>query len=649
MKRFLWWIFILTSGVWALTPFKQGVNLTNWFQASSAHRIPFNAFDEHDLQNIQTLGCDVIRLPLNLQAMIGKAPDYPVDPLLFELLDRVVSWAEDLNLYLILDNHSFDPNVNTDTSIVRELIPLWKQIAAHYKNRSKYVLYEILNEPHGISDEAWNAIQQEVVQAIRSIDTVHTIVVGPAGWNSYTNLQYMPQYADSNLLYTFHFYEPFVFTHQGASWTSPSMITLSGVPFPYSASRMPACPADLKGTWIENALNDYPNHGTVGYVRQQLDMAFRFAQTRNLPIFCGELGVYMPNSPPSDRVIWYQIVREYLAQHQTPFTTWDYKGGFGLFEKGSNEQFDYDLNIPLLKALGLHTPPQKIFVPLPDSVGFALYDDFFGRHISATEYLSGGQLDFYNRQNPHRGSYNLYWSNAGQYNYIGFDFQPNKDLSVLKDRNFAVDFWVRASGQAANFVLRFIDTKTDDAQDHPWRMDYTVRASDIDWDGTWQHLQIKLKDFKEGGSWDNGWFNPQGKFDWSAVDLFEIVAGQNSLQGSELWFDDVYIANPQAVGLAQQELKSPASYRLEKAYPNPFNGNVRIEFSLSSQQHLRLEVFDIRGQKIRTLTQGLLTAGHHYVIWDGKDNRARSVSSGIYFLRLLASGNHSEQKIILMR
>ncbi len=61
----------------------------------------------------------------------------------------------------------------------------------------------------------------------------------------------MPVYPDTNLIYTFHFYDPFVFTHQGASWASPSLVPLSGVPFPYNSAAMPPCPDTLKGTWIE--------------------------------------------------------------------------------------------------------------------------------------------------------------------------------------------------------------------------------------------------------------------------------------------------------------------------------------------------------------------------------------------------------------
>lgn len=233
-------VFCLST-LQAQTPFSKGVNLTNWFQTASVRQIQFTKYTKQDFIRIKSLGCDVIRLPINLHFMTNGSPDYVIDPLFFDFLDQVVDWAEELQIHLLIDNHSFDPNVDTQPSIETVLLKVWPQMAAHYKNRSNYVYYEILNEPHGITTVAWCQIQQKVIAAIRAIDTKHTIVVGASGYNSYNELNNMPLYDDTNLIYTFHFYDPFMFTHQGATWTS-YMQDLAGVPFPYDAARMPATP-----------------------------------------------------------------------------------------------------------------------------------------------------------------------------------------------------------------------------------------------------------------------------------------------------------------------------------------------------------------------------------------------------------------------
>ena len=354
------------------TQFNKGINLTGWFQVNHPGEIHFTKYTKEDLEDIKSLGVDVIRLPINLHSMTYGAPNHELHPLFLNFLNKVIDWCEELDIHLILDNHTFDPAVNTDPNIGEILIPVWQNMAEEFKDRSELIYYEILNEPHGISDEVWNNIQIEVIDAIREIDTVHTIVVGPAGWNSYNNLDEMPIYDDDNLIYTFHFYDPFLFTHQGASWTDPSLVPLSGVPFPYNSNTMPSVPSELAGTWVESALNEYNNTGTISRVRELIDIAVQFKEERNVPIFCGEFGVYINNAPKIDRILWYNIVRTYFEARGIAWTNWDYHGGFGLYEEGgSDKELSQDnparskkqLNPPMLqypadRALGIQQQQQ---------------------------------------------------------------------------------------------------------------------------------------------------------------------------------------------------------------------------------------------------------------------------------------------------
>jgi endoglucanase len=544
LKYFLVWILLLkTSSLMAQeVPFHRGVNLTGWFQASGARQIQFTKYTRQDFENIKSLGCDVVRLPINLHYMTNGPPDYTFDPLFFEFLDEVVNWTEALEMHLILDNHTFDPAADTDPNVGNILEKVWAQMAEHYKNRSELLYYEVLNEPHGISDEQWNAIQQKVVETIRAIDTKHYIVVGPANWNSFHNLDEMPQYNDDKLIYTFHFYDPFIFTHQGASWVTPSMEPLADVPFPYDAAQMPQLPNALKGSWIESAFNNYGNEGTIESVKALIDIAEQFKNARNVPVFCGEFGVYIPNSNNDDRVYWYEIVRQYLEEKNIPWTIWDYHGGFGLFEEGGNDLFEHDLNVSLLEALALNVPEQTEYVQKPDSIGSMIYSDYIGKQIFSSHYSGEGNVDFYDNAKPNNGKYCMYWTDATQYNTIGLDFVPNKDMSVLVAQDFALDFMVRGSAPAT-FDMRFLDTKTEASEDHPWRMRITIDENTIPFDSRWHHVHIPLKDFTEQGTWDNEWFPPEGKFDWTAIDRFEIVAENDDLKDVKLWVDNIHITD----------------------------------------------------------------------------------------------------------
>jgi endoglucanase len=639
-------ILLLTGSLMAqiAPPFTRGVNLTNWFQYNSAQQVQFTRYTFDDFQDIQSLGVDVIRLPISLHDMTSGAPDYTVDPLLFFFLDQIVDWTEALDLHLILDNHSFDPAVNTEMGVYNILIAVWPQMAEHFKARGPNLYYEILNEPHGISDIAWNTIQLNVVSAIRAVDTTHTIVVGPADWNSYNNLDEMPIYPDDNLIYTYHFYDPFIFTHQGASWADPSMVPLSGVPFPYGAGTMPVCPPALVGTWIQNELNNYVNTGTVASIQNIMDIAVEFGISRGVPIFCGEFGAYIPNAINSHRVEYYREVVSYFDSLDVAWTMWDYHGGFGLFESGSSGLFDHDLNIPLVEAMGFNVPEQTPYLALPDSANIQLYQDYIMAGIRADHSISGELNTFYD-SSPKSGEFCIRWTGGSQYDHIGFKFAPHRDLSYLLSENYVLTFWIKPLGNPANLDFRFIDTKTAIPEDHPWRMVYSMSAGELNWNGEWQYVQIPFDEMSEGGSWDNAWYSPQGLFDWSAIQDLEIVAENAPLGSAEFHFDDIRIVdqNTAALELANQ---IPRSVKMSQNYPNPFNPSTTIEFSIAKAGFVQLNIYDLSGRHLDTLVSEKKETGDYAVKWDVSRS---AVEAGIYFAKMDNGGQSEVIKMVLLK
>ena len=640
---------VLSFQLQAQVSFNRGVNLTGWFQTSSAQQIQFTKYTKKDFQNIKSLGCDVIRLPINLFYMTNGSPDYTIDPLMYEFLDQAVNWAEELQIYLILDNHTNDDLASKNANLETVLKKVWVQMAEHYKNRSNYVLYEILNEPNGtLTTAAWGKIQQAAITAIRTLDTKHTLVVGGAGFNSYTELAALPVYTDNNLIYTFHFYDPFVFTHQGASWPSPSMASLTNVPFPYNASTMPSTPSALAGTWVASALTNYKNDGTLAKVKSLIDIAATFKTSRNVKVYCGEFGVYIPNSPNADRNYWYQEVRKYLEAKQIPWTTWDYQGGFGLFTKGSAELFDYNLNIPLVTALGLTAPTQQTYTLRADSVVFPIYTDYIAEKMLESGNPSGGTISFYATDKPNNGKYCLAWSGSGQYGTVGFNFSPDKDLSKLKNQNYALSFLVRGNTPGAKFDLRFTDTKTS-ASDHPWRMNFTMDETTAKWDGKWHKVYLPLSRFTEGGSWDNAWFNPAGLFDWRAVDRFEIVAEQASLAGKNFWFDNIQVCNQDTAQVYETSTFTDieqihADFLKFNIFPNPVYNQATISYSIADSEPVNISLLNLSGQTMETIVDAQQTAGDYNIRW----TRAAGIKQGVYICRVAVSDKVSQFKIIVM-
>jgi len=613
-------------------PFTKGVNLTNWFQVNEVEQIHINKYTKKDFEQLKSLGCDVIRLPIHLHSHTSGQPNFEVNPLLFEFLDEIVSWAEDLNIHLILDNHTFDPSGFTPLTIDLPLIKIWPQIAQHFNGRYKNIYFEILNEPNGITDAAWNQIQGKVITAIRQVNKEHTIIVGPANWNNYQNLKSMPVYEDKNLIYTFHFYEPFLFTHQGATWTTPSMSSLKDVPFPYQKSKMPGFPSQLKGTWVESAFNDYGRIGHIDYVKEQLTIAVKFAKERNVPIFCGEFGVFATASPEIDRTFWYEYIRKELESQKISWTIWDYHGGFGLFENGTNGLFDYDLNIPLVKALGLNVPPQSNYEKKPLDSEKWLYRERLSTELKESSY-GAGLINYYSKDNSFAGKYAISWKSPKQYDAIGWEFHPEVDASLMLQQNFILSFYVKGNIIGKSIDVRFLDSKTGPG-DRPWRITYRLDDKIVKWNNTWQLVQIPLYNFKEQGAWDeNKWHNPEGKFDWTSIDRFEIVAEANDLQTGILYFDEVRL-KPSSPSFTTSFL-NPTSFNF---FPNPASDVVKV-YVESNDLPLSYKILDITGVEKKS---GIIKK-ETYIHLDELEN-------GSYNLVVYSkNGNLTSQKLFILK
>ncbi|MEK6987918.1 MAG: choice-of-anchor V domain-containing protein, partial [Candidatus Thermoplasmatota archaeon] len=85
---------------------------------------------------------------------------------------------------------------------------------------------------------------------------------------------------------------------------------------------------------------------------------------------------------------------------------------------------------------------------------------------------------------------------------------------------------------------------------------------------------------------------------------------------------------------------------LGPAYPNPFLGSARFDFSLAEAGSARMEVFDLSGRRVATIVSGILTAGRHTARWDGRDEGGRAVGAGVYLVRLTAGGRTLSARVI---
>ena len=118
------------------------------------------------------------------------------------------------------------------------------------------------------------------------------------------------------------------------------------------------------------------------------------------------------------------------------------------------------------------------------------------------------------------------------------------------------------------------------------------------------------------------------------------------LDGSATFSETISVSI--ATGVAEQST-TPQRFELLPNYPNPFNPETRIEYTTPKESDVRLAVYNLQGQRIKTLVNELKNAGRHSVVWNGVDDSGHVAGSGIYILRIKAGDYQSSRRITLLR
>jgi len=533
------------------TPFSKGVNFTEWFAyPQNAQSIPFARYNEQDFENAKNMGIDVIRLPIVFHNMTSGSPDYTIDPILFMLLDRAVDWAEKYQIYIILDWHGYEA-IPVPNDAEKFFIPVWEQVAGHFRNRSDYVIYEILNEPNGISDRRWGEIQGMTIDAIRRIDQSKWIVVGGADWNNVEKLFALPRYSDQKLIYTFHFYDPFLFTHQGQAqghWDeeAKTMGLVTGIPFPYDRSRMPSMPSALRG-WVRDSFINYSSVGGYNTLNRIFNRAVAFSRQRNVPVFAGEFAVAIHGPHNEDRVRWYEFVSNSLDIRNISRASWDYLyGEFGIathytYDGRSGIANNFDINVDIVRAMGFTPPPPASSRSLGSTIksGFTVYDDFLNPELNVYTW---GNVDFslYDT-NTADGDFVIRLANAEQ--GVFSVYFNGRDFSELASGGYILEFKARTD-RPVRINVEF--WRKESQTSIPWRVSYTIDERIFTPNGRWQTLRIPLRNFREQGAWiDAAQQNiaPRGEFTWDNIERL-VFGGSMEGRGYTIYFDDIKVVAP---------------------------------------------------------------------------------------------------------
>jgi len=257
-------------------------------------------------QAIKEAGFDTVRLPVKWSAHAKADAPYTIDKPFAERIDWAVDQALKNKLNIIVNVHHYgEMDSNPDKHLPR-LVALWEQIAERYKDRPAEVYFELLNEPHEKLVEAkWNAAIPKILAAVRKSNPSRPVIVGPAFWNAIWALEKLQLPNDRNLILTVHNYDPFEFTHQGASFVKGAE-KWKGRKWPQSDEEQAA-------------------------IRKTLDQAAAWAKKHDRPVFLGEFGVYQEADMES-RARWTKFLAREAEMRNFSWAYWEFCAGFGVYD-----------------------------------------------------------------------------------------------------------------------------------------------------------------------------------------------------------------------------------------------------------------------------------------------------------------------------
>lgn len=317
-----------------------GINLGGYLSQCSHTKEHYENFiHEEDIVKIHDMGFDHVRLPIDCN--VYEAEDGSRLEKGYELVERVVKWCASCGLNIILDLHKaygYDFNdagngeknsLFTDPYLQDRFVSLWESIAERF-GKYPHVAFELLNEVVEENNaQSWNELIRKTVAAIRRFAPETIIIYGGIQWNSATTLKYLEQPADSHILFTFHFYEPLLFTHQKAHWVAG--ITKEDVPYP--ARKEDYMEGSLRIGGQGKTVSESPcEEMNIDFLQSVFQCAIQTAEEKGVGLYCGEFGV-IDQAPLPDTLAWLRDVMTLFARYGIGYALWTYKEmDFGMME-----------------------------------------------------------------------------------------------------------------------------------------------------------------------------------------------------------------------------------------------------------------------------------------------------------------------------
>jgi endoglucanase len=575
---------------------------------------------KRDVDSLAAWGFNSIRLPMHYNLFTLPIEEEPVKGQNtwrekgFEMIDSLLAWCEDNEMYLILDLHAAPGGQGSDAPISdydpakpslwesaenrAKTAALWRRLAERYADEPWIGGYDLINEPNWDlpGNAALKQLYLDITAAIRQVDENHILFI-EGNWfaNDFTGLT--PPW-DDNMVYSFHKYH--TYNDQNAIQWMLSIRDAHNIPIWCGEA------GENSNAWYRDAIRLFENN-SIGWAWWPL---------KKVESISGPLSVKKP------------------AGYQTLLNYWSGSGGKPSTEFALNVLMDLAEN---LKVENCEFHPDVIDAMFRQVQSNAIRP-YKSHHIPglifATDYDMGAYRYAYSDKQVANYQYSAgsftSWNDGWSYRNDGVDIEPCQDAAGTNGYNVG---WIE-SGEWLKYTI-WIDS----AAIYQAKLRVASQSQGgkfhIELDG--KALLNEVIQVPVTGGWQS----------WRDVTVNDIILdkGEHVLT---LFFDEggfnVNWFSLSAVARVENQGSSPVKYALSQNYPNPFNFSTTIDFSLEKPGVVTLKMYNLLGEEIETLIDERRPAGAHKITWT-----AKNVSSGIFVYRLQVGVFVDSKKLVLLR
>jgi aryl-phospho-beta-D-glucosidase BglC (GH1 family) len=267
----------------------RGINIGNTMENEMNPPIQAYYFDDY-----KAAGFTCVRIPVKWGDRISDTPPYTIDPVWMATVEQVIDWGLERDLFIIINGHHenwLKENYNEVNKAKYDSI--WSQISVRFRDKSEKLLFEIINEPFGITTEQVNDLNFRIIPIIRRTNPTRIIIYSGKDYCGLSLLMEAAVPNDNYLMGYFHSYDPWDFAGEG------------------------------NGTWGTSDVNA---------TKARFAQAGQWSSNTNIPVMISEFGARR-KCEYNSRMLFYGTYVEEAIRNNVAFQVWDDAGWFGLYNR----------------------------------------------------------------------------------------------------------------------------------------------------------------------------------------------------------------------------------------------------------------------------------------------------------------------------